>query len=107
MRYLKYLALVGVLMLPLVFAQPSHAQVAVGVGYGPPVCEWGYYGYYPYACAPYGYYGPDWFASGLFIGAGPWYGWGRPWGLGGWGWGGGVGRGVGRDDRGVRRRGLA
>src|SRR5260370_15602016 len=41
MRYLKYLALVGVLMLPLAYPQPSHAQVAVGVGYGPPVCEWG------------------------------------------------------------------
>ena len=80
MRYLKYLALVGVLMLPLAYSQ---AQVSVGVGfgpgygYGPPVCSYGYYNYYPYACAPYGYYGPDWFASGVFIGAGPWYGWGR------------------------------
>ena len=49
--------------------------------YGPPVCEWGYYAYYPYACAPYGYYGPDWFYGGVFIGAGPWYGWG--WGTAG------------------------
>ena len=45
-------------------------------GYGPPDCEWGYYSYYPYACAPYGYYGPSWFSGGLFIGAGPWYHWG-------------------------------
>ena len=49
-----------------------------------PACEWGYYSYYPYACAPYGYWGPDWFLGGVFIGAGPWYhGWyGRPWGYG-------------------------
>ncbi|MGA1986495.1 MAG: hypothetical protein ABSG72_09495, partial [Candidatus Sulfotelmatobacter sp.] len=47
---------------------------------GPPVCAYGYYSYYPYACAPYGFYGPRWFAGGVFIGAGPWYGWG--WGHG-------------------------
>ncbi|MGA9973426.1 MAG: hypothetical protein WBP98_01395, partial [Candidatus Sulfotelmatobacter sp.] len=78
MRYLKYLALVGVLMLPLAFApQPAQAQIGVGVDIGaPPICAYGYYGYYPYACAPYGYYGPDWFDGGVFIGAGPWYGWG-------------------------------
>ncbi|MGB8113291.1 MAG: hypothetical protein WCF22_05940, partial [Candidatus Sulfotelmatobacter sp.] len=23
--------------------------------------------------APYGYYGPDWFVGGVFIGAGPWF----------------------------------
>src|SRR5882762_4996188 len=88
MRYLKYLALVGVLMLPLAYSQ---AQVSVGVAFGPgyigaaPVCEYGYYNYYPYACAPYGYYGPDWFAGGVFIGAGPWYH--GYWGRGGWGYG--------------------
>lgn len=38
---------------------------------GPPVCQWGYY--YPYTCPPYGYYGPRWFAGGVFIGIGPWY----------------------------------
>ena len=60
------------------------------MAYGPPVCAYGYYPYYPYACSPYGYYGPSWFAGGIFIGAGPWYhGWyGRgPWygyGHGGW-----------------------
>ena len=73
-------------------APKASAQVAVGVGfgpavvaapvvYGPPVCDYGYYQYYPYACAPYGYYGSDWFINGLFIGAGPWY----RWGWGGWG----------------------
>jgi hypothetical protein len=62
--------------------------VPAPVIYGPPVCEWGYYAYYPYACAPYGYYGPDWFYGGVFIGVGPWYhwGWGHPgWGHHGWG----------------------
>jgi hypothetical protein len=24
-------------------------------------------------CAPYGYYGPEWFTGGVFIGAGPWF----------------------------------
>lgn len=89
MKYLRYLALAGLLMLPLAYSQ---AQVRVGVrigfgpGYvaGPPVCAYGYYPDYPYACAPYGYYGPSWFVNGVFIGAGPWYhGWGRPyWGRG-------------------------
>ena len=27
----------------------------------------------PYGCAPYGYYGPEWFVGGVFIGAGPWF----------------------------------
>src|SRR3981189_1017271 len=45
-----------------------------GAGYGyAPACPYGYYGYYPYSCAPYGFYGPSWFLGGLFIGAGPWY----------------------------------
>src|SRR6266478_2399475 len=78
MRCLKYLALIAVLIIPAGFV---HSQVAVGVGFGPgygyvggpPVCRYGYYDYYPYACAPYGYYGPDWFVGGVFIGAGPWF----------------------------------
>lgn len=54
---------------------PAQAQVSFGVNIGgpAPVCPYGYYGYAPYNCAPYGYYSPDWFTSGLFIGAGPWY----------------------------------
>ena len=82
MRKIYPILIALVLALPL--AATANAQVAVGVGvgpavayapdaYGPPVCDWGYYSYYPYACAPYGYYGPGWFAGGLFIGAGPWY----------------------------------
>ncbi len=97
MRYLKYVVLLGILMVPLAFSQ---AQVSVGVGIGvgpgyvagPPVCDNGYYPDYPYACAPYGYYGPTYFVDGLFIGAGPWYHWGHPawfwnrgWDHDGWG----------------------
>jgi hypothetical protein len=26
-----------------------------------------------YGCAPAGYYGPEWFSGGVFIGAGPWF----------------------------------
>jgi len=42
-----------------------------------PDCPYGYYDYPPYSCAPYGYYGPEWFVGGLFVGAGPWFH-GRP-----------------------------
>jgi hypothetical protein len=125
MRYLRYVALLAVLMVPLAYSQ---AQVEAGVGVGndqgyanqdanqgyanqnanqnanqgyanqsydqgyadpgpgyasgPPLCSYGYYSYYPYACAPYGFYGPQWFVGGAFIGVGPWYHWG--WGHGGY-----------------------
>ena len=48
------------------------AQISVNIGVQP-VCPYGYFDYAPYSCAPYGYYGPDWFAGGIFIGAGPWF----------------------------------
>jgi hypothetical protein len=47
-------------------------QVGIAVGVAPD-CPYGYYDVPPYACAPYGYYGPEWFVNGIFIGAGPWY----------------------------------
>jgi hypothetical protein len=89
-RFALVAVLVALVFVPL--AATADAQVSVGIGvgvpaavpapdpayYGPPACAWGYYSYYPYACAPYGYYGPSWFVSGIFIGAGPWYGWGHP-----------------------------
>jgi hypothetical protein len=53
-------------------AQAATPQVAVEVGVAP-VCPYGYYDVPPYACAPYGYYGPEWFSGGVFIGAGPWF----------------------------------
>lgn len=85
MRYLKYAGLLALFV--MLAGAAAHAQVrfGVGIGIGPgyvpppayvgpaPNCAYGYYGYYPYACAPYGYYGPDYFVNGVFIGAGPWY----------------------------------
>jgi hypothetical protein len=78
MRYLKILVFVGALMLTASHANAQRVAIGVGIG-GPgyvgvaPVCDYGYYNYYPYACAPYGYYGPEWFDGGFFIGAGPWF----------------------------------
>ena len=89
MRYLRYIALLGIFLVPATY---SRAQVSVGVGvggpayqgyyddggyYAQPSCVYGYYNYYPYACAPYGYYGPQWFNNGIFLGIGPWYEIGR------------------------------
>ncbi len=78
MRYFKYLALLAVLALPAVHSQAQVAiAVQIGPNYGlynaPPVCPYGFYPDYPFDCAPYGYWGPEWFVDGVFIGAGPWY----------------------------------
>ena len=71
MKYLKLVAGCAVLLSTLSIAP---AQVSIGVNLGPaPVCPYGYFDYAPYNCAPYGYYGPDWFTGGVFIGAGPWF----------------------------------
>jgi hypothetical protein len=59
----------GFLLAP---TQKVAAQVAVNIG-EPPVCPYGYYEDPPYNCAPDGYYGPEWFSGGIFIGAGPWF----------------------------------
>ena len=53
-------------------AAVAPAQVSVNIGVAPG-CPYGYLDYAPYDCSPYGYYGPDWFAGGIFIGAGPWF----------------------------------
>jgi len=77
MRSLKLLSLLGLCMLVAPYAHAQRFGVEIGVGPvyvgPPPVCPYGYYDYYPYACAPYGYYGPSWFSGGVFIGAGPWF----------------------------------
>jgi hypothetical protein len=71
-------------------AQKASAQVNIHVGIGvpapppvvvapapvvavAPVCPYGYYDYAPYNCAAFGYYGPQWFVGGAFIGAGAWF----------------------------------
>src|ERR1700733_3734479 len=57
-----------------VTAPTAQAQVGVGVDIGAaPECPYGYYDVAPYACAPAGYYGPEWFNGGGFIGGGPWF----------------------------------
>ncbi|HKF45892.1 MAG TPA: hypothetical protein VKB38_00945 [Terracidiphilus sp.] len=53
-------------------ARKAPAQVTINIGVAP-VCPYGYYNYAPYSCAPFGYYGPQWFTGGVFIGAGPWF----------------------------------
>jgi hypothetical protein len=50
----------------------AEAQLVIGIGVAPN-CPYGYYDAVPYGCAPAGYYGPEWFSGGLFIGAGPWF----------------------------------
>ena len=75
MSYGKVLAFsaLSIALLSSVTPGPSaEAQIAVSIG-AAPVCPYGYFDYAPYNCAPYGYYGPDWFSGGLFIGAGPWF----------------------------------
>src|ERR1700761_1980244 len=97
MRSFKVLASSAVAAALLCAFSTAPAQVSINIGV-PPVCPYGYFSYPPYDCAPYGYYGPDWFVGGVFIGAGPWYHWGHPaefWNRGyyGRGWGGGYARG--------------
>lgn len=53
-------------------APSASAQVGVDIGVAPE-CPYGYYDVAPYNCAPYGYYGPEWFTGGIFVGAGPWF----------------------------------
>ena len=73
----------------------------------PPVCPYGYYDYYPYACVPYGYYGPSWFSGGVFIGVGPWgRGWQRFYGGRGFGGRGYFGGGQAFSGRGGFRGGF-
>lgn len=76
MRGMKYSFLTAIAAAAFLFvpAPKSHAQISVGVNLGPaPDCPYGYYDYAPYNCAPYGYYGPEWFHGGVFLGAGPWF----------------------------------
>jgi hypothetical protein len=75
MKGLKYLAVVAFAGIFFAVTAPKvGAQVSVGINIGAaPDCPYGYYDYSPYSCSPYGYYGPEWFAGGAFIGAGPWF----------------------------------
>ena len=46
MKYAKYLAVLGMLLIPASYAHAQRLSVGIGVGgpiYGPPVCSYGYY----------------------------------------------------------------
>jgi hypothetical protein len=75
MNGFKTLVFAAVAVLCFMVATPkAQAGVDVGINIGAaPACPYGYYDYAPYDCAPYGYYGPEWFSGGVFIGAGPWF----------------------------------
>jgi hypothetical protein len=73
MRGFRVLALTAVAGICFTATTPkTQAQVSITVG-AEPSCPYGYYDYSPYNCAPSGYYGPEWFNGGVFIGAGQWY----------------------------------
>jgi len=81
MNRFRIVAFAAVAAICLTAAAPkAQAQVSVGINLGAPVvveaapnCPYGYYDYAPYSCSPYGYYGPEWFSGGVFIGAGSWF----------------------------------
>jgi hypothetical protein len=69
-------AAVGILSLAALMPalNPPRAEAQISLNFGvEPVCPYGYYDYAPYRCSPYGYYGPEWFNGGGFIGAGRWH----------------------------------
>lgn len=82
MRGLKTLLGTTALLAGLTIASAAQAQIVINIGGAPPRCAYGYYGYAPYACAPMGYYGPGYFYNGIFVGMGPWSGWGYSHGWG-------------------------
>jgi hypothetical protein len=64
----KFLDLPALIVALLSVPRSAPAQVSINIG-AAPVCPYGYFDYAPYNCAPYGYYGPEWFTGGVFIGA--------------------------------------
>ena len=69
----KFLALAGVAAVFLAGSTPqTQAQINISIG-AEPSCPYGYYDFAPYSCAAYGYYGPQWFVGGRFVGAGRWF----------------------------------
>ena len=73
MRGFTFLILAAVAGCCLTATVPkAEAQVSVKIGVAPD-CPYGYYDAAPYDCAPTGYYGPEWFTGGAFVGAGPWF----------------------------------
>jgi hypothetical protein len=85
MRGWKALLSGAAICVAMAFMPKANAQISVGINLGgpPPVCQWGYYDYAPYSCAPQGYYGDGYFYNGIFLGVGPWANWGYAHGWGG------------------------
>ncbi|MGA8732100.1 MAG: hypothetical protein WB608_25300 [Terracidiphilus sp.] len=81
MRGFKTLLSATALLAALAMAPAAQAQISINIGVQP-VCSYGYYGYAPYQCAPMGYYGSGYFYNGIFVGMGPWagYGYNHGWG---------------------------
>jgi hypothetical protein len=69
-RILTLAAVAAILCTAATAKSQVQAEVTVGVA---PECPYGYYDYAPYNCVPDGYYGPEWFTGGVFIGVGPWF----------------------------------
>ncbi len=76
MSGLKHLAGISLGVALLAATPAARPQISVGIGIEP-ACPYGYFDYAPYNCSPYGYYGPDWFNGGVFLGSGPWFRGGR------------------------------
>jgi hypothetical protein len=66
MRSLRLLSLAALTTGLLSVAPLASAQVSINIG-AAPACPYGYYDVAPYNCAPYGYYGPEWFSGGVFM----------------------------------------
>ncbi len=81
MRGFTTLLCSAALLAGLALVPAARAQISVEIG-EPPICHWGYYEDPPYRCAPRGFYGPDYFYNGIFLGVGPWAGWGYAHGWG-------------------------
>ncbi len=82
MRATKIILGTTLFLAGLVAALPAQGQISINIGIQP-TCAYGYYDYQPYACAPQAYYGPGYFYNGVFLGMGPWAGWGYRHGWGG------------------------
>ena len=73
MNRFKSLALLAVGGFWLTMAAPKLKAQTCETPAEAPACPYGYFDAAPYDCAAYGYYGPEWFKDGVFIGVGPWF----------------------------------
>jgi hypothetical protein len=83
MRGLKILVSTAALLEGFAMAPRAQAQISISIG-AQPTCSYGYYGYAPYGCAPRGCYGSSYCYNGVFVGMGPWSGYGYNHGWGGY-----------------------